>query len=222
MLISILTGLVAGSIHVVGGADHIAAMAPVILRDQRVALRNGLAWGLGHSSGVLILSVIAILAKDLVHIQAMSSVAEFIVGIALLIVGALAIRTSFGVNIHAHSHSHRDGRAHEHIHFHLRGHQRHARHTHAATSLGVLHGLAGASHFLAVLPALALPPLGALLYMAAYLFGSILSMGVFTLILSRATMRISQRSFPLVIGFAGGVSIATGLVWIQKTAPFLG
>ena len=69
MLVSILTGFVAGAIHVVGGVDHFAAMAPVALSNQRTALRNGLSWGMGHSTGVLLLSSIAILAKDLIHIQ---------------------------------------------------------------------------------------------------------------------------------------------------------
>ncbi len=102
MLISILTGLVAGSVHVVGGADHFLAMAPVALGNRRAALRSSMGWGLGHSTGVLILSLLAILLKDFVHIHRMSSFAEFLVGIALLVVGVLAIRTSLGVNIHVH------------------------------------------------------------------------------------------------------------------------
>ena len=53
----------------------------------------------------------------------------------------------------------------DHIHLHFLGRKKHKRHTHAATGLGVLHGLAGTSHFLAVIPALALPPVGAFFYM---------------------------------------------------------
>ena len=60
MIVSILTGFVAGAIHVVGGADHIVAMAPAGLKEPRKALRDGLAWGVGHSSGVIFLSFIAI------------------------------------------------------------------------------------------------------------------------------------------------------------------
>ena len=170
MLISIITGVAAGALHVVGGVDHLVAMAPVAMRHPRIALRNGLAWGLGHSTGVLLLSSIAILVKDLAHIERMSSFAEFSVGIALLVVGALAIRTAFGLSIHAHVHNHEDGSAHEHIHLHFGGRQKHNPHAHASTSLGVLHGLAGATHLVAVFPALALPPIGAVVYMAAYLF----------------------------------------------------
>ena len=146
MLISLLAGFSAGAIHVVGGADHLVAMAPASLRRPGAALKAGLAWGLGHSTGVLCLSAIAIVVKDLAHIEQMSSWAEFIVGVALLVVGVLAIRNSLGLYIHTHRHRHGSEHAHEHVHLHLRGHtpharQLHTRHPHAASSLGLLHGL---------------------------------------------------------------------------------
>ena len=221
MLISIITGVAAGALHVVGGVDHLVAMAPVAMRHPRIALRNGLAWGLGHSTGVLLLSSIAILVKDLAHIERMSSFAEFSVGIALLVVGALAIRTAFGLSIHAHVHNHEDGSAHEHIHLHFRGRNKHNRHAHTSTSLGVLHGLAGASHLLAVFPALALPPLGAVGYMAAYLFGSIATMGAFIMAISIAMMKVGRRALPLMIGSAGGLSVLTGAFWLQNSWKLL-
>ncbi len=218
MLISILTGFVAGALHVVSGADHLACMAPSSLRHPRVAIRSALAWGLGHSTGVMVLVSIAVLLKDLAHIERMSSLAEFFVGIALLVVGILAIKTSFGLNIHSHKHNHGEGGSHEHLHFHIRGRQRHDRHPHAATSLGVLHGLAGASHLVAVIPALALPPIGAIAYMGAYLFGSIAAMGAVVITISLATLRVGNKVLPLLVGFAGGLSIVTGFFWIQKTS----
>ena len=72
----------------------------------------------------------------------MSSYAEFLVGISLLIVGFLAIRTSLKVNIHMHQHMHGDETTHKHFHFHAPGNKLHRSHTHAATGLGVLHGFA--------------------------------------------------------------------------------
>ena len=83
MLISVLTGFAAGAVHVVSGADHMVAMAPSAIRKPRLALMDGLAWGVGHSAGVLILSILGILAKDLINIELMSSYAEFLVGISL-------------------------------------------------------------------------------------------------------------------------------------------
>ena len=224
MLISILTGFAAGALHVVGGADHLVAIAPSALRQPAAALRSGLAWGLGHSTGVLVLATVAITLKDLAHIERMSSWAEFSVGVALLVVGVIAIRTAMGLNIHTHQHTHHHhnahihGHEHEHVHLHVRGRQKHGRHAHAATSLGLLHGLAGASHLLAVIPALALPPLGAVVYMAAYLFGSLAAMVAVVGAISLATLRIGRRALPLLVGSTGALSICIGFLWLQKTS----
>ena len=218
MLVSIFTGLAAGAIHVVGGVDHLMAMAPSAMKRPRGAFKEGLAWGLGHSTGVLALSMVAIFLKDFTKIERMSSWAELSVGLALIVVGGLAIRTSLGLNIHSHSHKHKDGSSHDHVHIHLRGDAKHFGHAHAATSLGILHGLAGASHFLAVLPALALPPVGAFAYMAAYLFGSVIAMGAALLAISMATVHAGRRALPLLFGFTGGLSLITGFFWLQKTS----
>ncbi len=221
MLISLLTGFAAGAIHVVGGVDHLVAMAPISLRRPGAALRGGLAWGLGHSMGVLVLSTIAILVKDFAQIELMSSWAEFSVGVGLLIVGALAIKTSLGLDIHTHSHKHGNSYSHNHVHFHLRGKQKHSRHPHAATSLGLLHGLAGASHFIAVLPALALPPLWAVAYLVTYLIGSVFAMGVVVIAISFASLKAGNRAMPFLVGLTGGFSIVTGFFWLHKTSEYI-
>ena len=89
MLISVLTGVAAGAVHVVGGADHLVAMAPFSLNRPLAACRSALAWGAGPSAGVVVLALIAIGLKDFAHVEAMSSWAEFLVGVALL--------SSFGI-----------------------------------------------------------------------------------------------------------------------------
>ena len=218
MLISVLTGFAAGAVHVVSGADHMVAMAPSAIRKPRLALMDGLAWGVGHSAGVLILSILGILAKDLINIELMSSYAEFLVGISLLIVGLLAIRTSLRVNIHMHQHMHGEETPHKHFHFHSLGNKFHRSHTHAATGLGVLHGFAGASHLVAIIPALALPLLGALVYLFAYLLGSVFAMGCGVLGISFAANKANKMFYPFLMRSIGGLSIATGIFWLQKTS----
>ena len=218
MLISIFTGFTAGAVHVIAGADHLVAIAPNAMQKPKVAIKDGLAWGLGHSTGVLLLASIAVLAKDLVYINKLSSFAEFLVGITLLIIGVLAIRTAFGLNIHMHNHNHGNASVHKHFHMHLLGRKLHKRHTHAATGLGILHGVAGASHLLAVIPALALPTkLGAIAYMAAYLFGSVAAMSSVVLGISLTTKKAGRKISPLLMGGAGGLSIVTGFFWLQKS-----
>ncbi len=218
MLIGVLTGFAAGALHVVSGADHMVAMAPSAIREPRVALKDGLAWGVGHSAGVLLLSILGILAKDLINIEMMSSYAEFLVGISLLVVGVLAIRTSLRVNIHMHQHMHGEETPHKHFHFHSLGNKLHGSHTHAATGLGVLHGFAGASHLVAIIPALALPFVGALAYLFAYLLGSVFAMGCVVLGISFAVNKANKMFYPFLMRSIGGLSIAIGIFWLQKTS----
>jgi len=220
MMISVLTGFAAGAVHVVSGADHMVAMAPSAIQKPRVALMDGLGWGIGHSAGVLILSLLGILAKDFINIELMSSYAESLVGISLLIVGLLAIRTSLRVNIHMHEHMHGEATPHKHFHFHSLGNKLHRSHQHAATGLGVLHGFAGASHLVAVIPALALPLVGAIMYLFAYLIGSVFAMGCVVLGISFAANKANKMFYPFLMRSIGGLSIVIGIFWLQKTSIF--
>ena len=216
MQVVIVTGILAGFIHVVSGADHLIAMAPSSITSPKIAARNSISWGLGHSSGVIILAFLAIFIKDIAPLSKFSNFAEFLVGISLLVVGVFAIRNSLHLNIHSHSHQH-NGVAHHHLHFHSDD-QKKNKHSHALTGLGLLHGLAGGSHFLAVLPALALPLPNALAYLISYLSGSLASMILFTCLISVTTLNAGQKFIRSLIAFAGGLSFSMGLFWVQKSA----
>jgi len=212
----ILTGIVAGFVHVVSGADHLIAMVPSAINNPQKALKNSFSWGLGHSSGVLFLAFLGIFIKDITPLNKFSSIAEFLVGISLLIVGVFAIKNSFQLSIHSHSHKHENGIAHRHFHFHVK--EENNKHSHALTGLGLLHGIAGGSHFLAVLPALALPLTSACLYLISYLIGSLISMNLFTCLISFTTFKASQKFIKRLIAVAGGLSFSLGLFWIQRSA----
>ena len=192
-------------------------MAPNAFHQTRIALKNGLAWGLGHSVGVLALSTFAILINDLAHIEWMSSLAEFTVGVALLFGGILAIKASLKLKIHNHEHNHKNRDGHQHIHLHFLDQKNHRSHSHYATGLGLLHGLAGGGHLLAVLPALALPPTEAISYMIAYLFGSVASMSLLLMAISLTRLKAGWRISLLIVGIAGGLSIAIGIFWLKET-----
>ena len=221
MQVVILTGILAGFIHVVSGADHLIAMAPSSITSPKIAARNSISWGLGHSSGVIFLAFLAIFIKDITPLSKFSNFAEFLVGISLLIVGFFAIRNSLHLNLHSHYHKH-NGVAHHHLHFHSEDQKKHNNHSHALTGLGLLHGLAGGSHFLAVLPALALPIPNAFAYLISYLIGSVVSMIIFTYLISITTFKAGQKTIRRLIAFAGGLSFSMGLFWVEKsTALFL-
>ncbi len=213
----ILTGILAGLIHVLSGADHLIAMAPSAINSPKIALKNSFSWGLGHSSGVVLLTVLAIFIKDITPLNNFSNIAELLVGISLLFVGVYAIKNSFQLSIHTHSHKHENGIAHRHYHFHIKEQKNNNKHSHALTGIGLLHGIAGGSHFLAILPALALSLTNACAYLISYLIGSLISMNLFTCLISLTTLNISQKFIKRLIAFAGGLSFSMGLFWIQKS-----
>ena len=58
-------GLAAGCLHTLAGADHLAALTPLTIgRSQFKASLLGALWGLGHSTGQLILGLLMVLLKD--------------------------------------------------------------------------------------------------------------------------------------------------------------
>ena len=138
-------------------------------------------------------------------------------GISLLIVGVFAIKNAFQLSIHSHSHKHNNGVAHHHFHFHSNQQKKHNKHSHALTGLGLLHGIAGGSHFIAVLPALALPLSSAIVYLISYLIGSLLSMNLFSCLISITTLNAGHKFIKKLIAFAGGLSFSTGLFWVHKS-----
>jgi len=82
----IVTGALAGLFHVLSGPDHLAAVAPIAMAEQRRGWLAGWTWGVGHASGVAVVAVIAVLLKDqLPPVAWISAVGERLVGVALIV-----------------------------------------------------------------------------------------------------------------------------------------
>ena len=210
-------GLSAGIIHVVSGADHLVAMAPSSITNPKSALKNGVSWGIGHSSGIIILSVLAIFIKDIIPLERFSSFAEFFVGISLLIIGVIAIRNSRNFGIHSHQHEHNNGVSHKHYHYH-QNKNLHNKNAHALTGLGLLHGIAGGSHLVPLIFVITIPDIqGAILYLFSYLIGSLVIMSLFTYLISISILKFGRSQLKSLIAFAGGISFSVGIFWIQKS-----
>src|SRR5262249_36580265 len=150
----VATAFAAGLVHVLTGPDHLAAVAPLAAADRDRGWFAGWTWGIGHASGVVVVALLAILLRDLLPpIAILSAWGERLVGVALIAIGIWAFRRSLRIEAAPHVHG-----LHQHRHLHVQGGPRWARrlgHAHASFYMGVLHGVAGSSHFLGVLPALA-------------------------------------------------------------------
>src|SRR5213594_1813767 len=145
---ALVSGLVAGLLHVWSGPDHLAAVAPLSAGQSNRSWIAGVRWGLGHSSGVLLIGLLSLVFRQALPLNSVSSVAERLVGIVLIGIGIWGLRKAFAHRVHAHPHKHAQG---SHIHFHLHdSHTAHQleevsthTHTHAAFAIGTLHGVAG-------------------------------------------------------------------------------
>jgi len=220
-MIAVLTGLIAGAVHVVTGPDHLTAVAPLAVRRPQRAWLPGVRWGLGHSAGVALVGLLSLWLRDLISVDLLSSWGERLVGVMLFGIGLWALRRALKQNIHTHEHEHGGDR---HVHFHTHGHA-HAperagthHHTHAAFGIGTLHGLAGSSHFLGVLPALAFPTkMQAAAYLVAFGVGTIAAMAVFSWSVGWMAARFEARGTQVYRGLMAACAMAAmgvGCFWL--------
>jgi len=223
-MIAILSGLLAGAGHVWAGPDHLAAIAPIAVRQPHRAWLPGLRWGVGHSAGVLTIGLLSLMLRELIPVDLLSSWGERMVGVMLIGIGLWGLRKALKNNVHTHEHQH-GGERHVHIHVHStkshHGTKSAHQHSHAAFGIGILHGLAGSSHLLGILPMLAFPNQAqATSYLASFAAGTIASMAGFSWVMGFAARHAANRGLNLYRGLTGGCGIAAvvvGCVWVAQT-----
>src|SRR5688572_10187204 len=215
-MLTLVTGAVAGLFHVLSGPDHLAAVAPLAMADRERGWLAGWTWGLGHAAGVVTVALLAILLRDVFpSIDVLSAWSERLVGAALIGIGLWALRRGMRIGFTPHAHG---TTAHQHLHVQAGpGWMRRLGHAHASFYLGVLHGVAGSSHFFGVLPALALPTRGAALtYLAAFGIGTVAAMTLFAAAVGAAGTRVQPgaSTYRAMMLVAAAAAIAVGGVWL--------
>jgi len=214
MMLTALSGLVAGVFHVVSGPDHLAAVAPLAASHRGRSVRAGWTWGAGHASGVMVVAALAVLLRDaLPPVADISAWGERLVGGALIALGLWSLSHAARLRRAPHTHG---ATQHEHVHV-QRGPRwmRRLGHGHAAFAVGVLHGVAGSSHFLGVLPALALPTAAASFsYIAAFGVGTVAAMTAFAGAIGGLDARGFALSHHRLMAGTGIAAIVVGCVWI--------
>ncbi len=202
MMIATLAGLLAGLVHALSGPDHLSAVAPLVASETRRRWRLGLLWGIGHSFGVWAVGLLALALRGFLPVASLSSWSERLVGAVLIGVGLWGLRRTFAARLpHTHTaeeHGKRPGGA--------------------AMWIGGLHGLAGSSHILGLLPALALPSRAASLgYIVGFGFGAVAAMTAFSsafgLVAARVTAR-GPRAYQALLASSSAAAIVIGGYWL--------
>jgi hypothetical protein len=197
----LLVGLLLGMQHATE-ADHLAAVATLATRQGSLgqAVRQGVAWGVGHSLTLTAFGGAVLLLGQAIS-PGLEQALETAVGAMLVLLGADVLRRMARDRIHFHVHRHGPQVAHVHAHSH-RGDGPHARsaHRHAhprrwplrALAVGMMHGLAG-SAALVVLALQALPTAGlGFGYIALFGLGSIAGMALLSAVVA-VPLRLSSR-----------------------------
>jgi sulfite exporter TauE/SafE len=102
-------------------------------------------------------------------------------------------------------------------------HKKHEQQTYwVALGIGIIHGLAGVSHFISLLPTLAFSSnFDSALYLVGFGMGTILAMVVFSVILGLVVKKASKQKrdslLKVITGIVGLSAIAVGIYWIFST-----
>jgi ABC-type nickel/cobalt efflux system permease component RcnA len=229
-MLQFLTGFLASSVHVITGPDHLAAVTPLAIENRKKAWHIGLMWGIGHVLGMLIIGMLYLLFKEFINVDRISEHSELLVGVVLIGIGLWAIIKTirhFHFN-HVHPHYHAEPLPQVHIHRHAHENETDHWHIHKKTErqnsitallIGTLHGFAGISHFLLILPTLALPTVSdSILYLGGFAGGTILTMVAYALLMGFVSEKTSEfphsKIFRNLRITAGLIAIAVGICWL--------
>ena len=223
LLAALVLGILLGSKHSLD-PDHVVAVSTIV-SEYKNPLRSfwvGISWGLGHTTTLLIIGIV-IIALRLTIPERMALLFEFAVGVMLVGLGIQVIYSFRKKKVHQHAHGHEE-EAHHHFHSHSKSPEHVPEHhnTHGIGKpflrrksyvIGLVHGLAGSAALALLVLASIESPIAGLAYMLLFGLGSVLSMGIMTVIIGLPFVMSAGRlpNLNRTIQFAvGSLSILFG------------
>ncbi|MDH5296011.1 MAG: urease accessory protein [Nitrospirota bacterium] len=193
MLTLLSLGFVLGMRHALE-ADHAAAVASLALRNHSMShtLKQGLAWGMGHTITLLAFSSVVLLLGSVIPARFAQGL-EFGVGLMLVGLGLDVIRRLRQEQMHFHVHQHPDRPPHVHAHSHkgearpttaLHEHPHPHGFPYRALLVGLMHGMAGSAALILLTLHTAISPGQAVGYILVFGLGSTLGMGLLSLVMA--------------------------------------
>ncbi len=222
-------GLIASILHVIAGPDHLAAVAPFAIESKRKAWKIGLFWGIGHLAGMIAIGLLFAIFKEIIPVEEISMYSEQLVGVVLVGIGCWALYRIFKKRkrhkhlhvhaeyepvIHSHEHHHDHNSSHHHVHS-----EKLKQNNLASFSVGILHGLAGISHFLLFLPVLGFETQSdSIAYVIGFGAGILVAMITFAFVIGKVSSIAKNGHSDMFfngIRMAGGLfAIVIGIYWI--------
>ena len=206
----LVVGILLGVRHALD-PDHLASVATISTSSRTLSdgLKQGVAWGIGHTVTLLLFGGAALV----LGLAVPEDLLEFAVGVMLILLGADVLRRIMKERIHVHRHDHRDSASHLHAHSHAQV-DRHE-HSHSpviplrALIVGLMHGLAG-SAALVLLTVAAGPSIASgIVYIIVFGIGSILGMALLSVVIALPLRLSSNRFERAQWNFRLGVGLVT-------------
>jgi hypothetical protein len=202
LLILLLYALYEGLLHAFE-ADHVLAVTNIVSQRNKIlpAIKDGIFWGLGHTSTIFLIGIVMILFK--VNIPERSfSYFEATVGLMLILVASYRLYIFFRdeqIIIHRHHHEHAGLNKHLHTHVHLKGKNLHK----TSYGIGIVHGLAGSGALVVLIMTQIQSIANSLLYLVIFGLGSIIGMslvaGIFSVPFSKKLIQSKILKATLVM-----------------------
>ena len=152
----------------------------------------GALWGCGHDAGQVIFGLLFLLLKDRLHIEIIRTWGTRVVGITLLVIGAMGIREASEVPTPcvALENGECDVSAYESLDNPRVGKKKIG---FATFATGIVHGLQPDA-LMMVLPALALPSrLAGAAFLIMFLLGTVVAMGSYTVFIGSCSQALKDR-----------------------------
>ncbi|MDR3693890.1 urease accessory protein [Mucilaginibacter sp.] len=203
-------------------ADHLLAVTNIVSRRNHIwlSVKDGIFWGLGHSSTILLIGVLMILFKVGISEHSFHYF-EAAVGLMLIALAVYRLQKFFRGkklvihthgHLHSHSHSHAvDEHKHLHVHFAPKQNFKHTQlhvHTHdhshkLAYGVGLVHGLAGSGALVVLVMAQIKSPFDGLVYLLIFssgcIGGMLVAAGLFSVPFSKKLIQAPVLQTLLII-----------------------
>jgi hypothetical protein len=221
------TGSLMGIIHVLAGVDHLSALATLSVGSSWRAIRLGIRWGLGHSTGLILVTIIFLLLKGEVDINSFKKYCDGLVGLFMIVLGIQSIYSAVKTFRNILPQQQQQGtldlerslkddhKKHDQSFINLKDNTTQRV---VAFVIGVIHGVAGPGGMLGVVPAVEMKSLySSILYITSFTISSTLCMGLFAAVFGEMTRRAGSTSglIELLLNiFSSLLSIAVGATWL--------
>lgn len=186
-LLPILFAAVVGFGHAFE-ADHLVAVSNIVTKRSKLklAMRDGIYWGLGHTSTVLLIGIAMMVGKLMID-ENIFRYLEAGVGVMLILIGLYRLLPLFKYKTENH-----------HIH-----HVNDKNHHHVAYGIGAVHGLAGSGVMVLLVMTEVKETLPSLLYLLIFGLGSVVGMlvasGLFSLPFSKFFTKNRKVQLGLIV-----------------------